>query len=116
LAVVTPRLLRPGARAHRVVCRIARAGALVALVVAVRHLAGVWVAAGIVALAAVGGLIAALAALDAWATARTRGPAPTAVEVARSVPGASDHVTFARALAAVSAAYLTACEREDPRR
>jgi hypothetical protein len=114
--VVTPRLLRPGARAHRGVCRIARAGALVALVVAVRHLAGVWVAAGIVALAAVGGLIAALAALDAWATARTRGPAPTAVEVARSVPGASDHVTFARALAAVSAAYLTACERQDPRR
>jgi hypothetical protein len=95
---------------------MAQAGALVALVVAVRHLAGVWVAAGVVALAAVGGLIAALAALDAWATARTRRPAPTAVEVARSVPGASDHVTFARALAAVSAAYLTACEREDPRR
>jgi hypothetical protein len=116
LAVVTPRLLCPGVRVRRVVCRIAQAGALVALVVAVRHVAGVWVAAGIVALAAVAGLIAALAALDAWATARTRRPAPTAVEVVRSVPGASDHVTFARALAAVSAAYLTACEREDPRR
>jgi hypothetical protein len=114
--VVTPRLVRPGARANRVVCRMAQAGALVALVVAVRHLAGVWVAAGVVALAAVGGLIAALAALDAWASARARGPAPTAVEVARSVPGISDHVTFARALAAVSAAYLTACEREDRRR
>lgn len=114
--MVTPRLVRPGARGHRVVCRIAQAGPLVALVVAVRQLAGVWVAAAIVALAAVGGLIAALAALDAWATARSRGPAPSAVEVARSVPGISDHVTFARALAAVSAAYLTACEREDPRR
>ena len=114
--MVTHRIFGPGARVHRVVCRIAQAGVLVALVVAVRHLAGVWVAAGIVALAAVGGLIAALAALDTWATARIRRPAPTAVEVPRSVPGASEHVTFARALAAVSAAYLTACEREDPRR
>jgi uncharacterized membrane protein YebE (DUF533 family) len=116
LAVVTPRLVRPGARVRRVVCRIARAGALVALVVAVRHLAGVWVAAGIVALAAVGGLIAALAALDAWATARTRGPAPTAAVVPTPMHEAPDHVAFARVLAAVSAAYLTACEREDPRR
>jgi hypothetical protein len=116
LAVVTPRTLRPGARVHRVVRRIAQAGALVALVVAVRHLAGVWVAAGIVALAAVGGLVVALAALDAWADARVGRTASTAGEVARSVPGISDHVAFARALAAVSAAYLTACEREDPRR
>jgi hypothetical protein len=114
--MVTPRLLRPGARANRVVRPIAQAGVLVALVVAVRHLAGVWVAAAIVALAAVGGLITALAALDTWATARTRRPAQTAVDGARSVPGASDHASFARALAAVSAAYLTACEREDPRR
>jgi len=114
--VVAHRLPRPGARVRRVVRRIATAGALVVLVVVVRHLAGVWVAAGMVALAAVGGLIAALAALDAWADAHTRSPASTAVVVPAPVDVAADHVAFARALAAVSAAYLTVRQREDPRR
>jgi hypothetical protein len=114
--VVTHRLPRAGALVGRVVCRVATAGALVVLVVVVRHLAGVWVAAGVVALAAVGGLIAALAALDAWADAHIRSPASTAVAVPTPVDVAADHVAFARALAAVSAAYLTACEREDSRR
>jgi hypothetical protein len=96
--------------------RIATAGALVVLVVVVRHLAGVWVAAGIVAVAAVGGLIATLAALDAWADALVHRPASTPVVVPMPVHEDTDHVAFARALAAVSAAYLTACEREDSRR
>ena len=112
--MVAHRLPRAGARVRRVVWRIATAGALVVLVVVVRHLAGVWVAAGIVALAAVGGLIAALAALDAWADAHIRSPASTAVVVPTPVDVATDHMAFARAV--VSAAYLTACEREDSRR
>jgi hypothetical protein len=92
--------------------RLARACAFVALVVVVRHLAGVWVAAAIVALAGVVGLIACLAALDAWAADRHRSSPPATVVVPnRSAGEAADHLAFARALAAVASAYLDECER-----
>jgi hypothetical protein len=91
--------------------RLARACALVALVVVVRHLAGVWVAAAIVALAGVVGLIACLAALDAWAGDRHRCSAPATVVPDRSAGDAADRLAFARALAAVASAYVAECER-----
>jgi hypothetical protein len=84
---------------------------LVALVVVVRHLAGVWVGAGIVALAGVVGLIACLAALDTWAADRHRCSPPATVVADRSAGEAADHLAFARALAAVASAYLAECER-----
>jgi hypothetical protein len=87
--------------------RLTCLGALVALVVVVRQVAGVWVAAGLVALAAMAGLIAVLAAIDAWLD-RSRNAHSAAVVV----PPGSDHLAFARALAAVADAYLTECERE----
>jgi hypothetical protein len=92
--------------------RLVRGCALVALVVVVRHLAGVWVAAAIVALAGVVGLIACLAALDAWAADRHRcSPPATVVVPDGSIGEAAGHVAFARALAAVAAAYVAECER-----
>ena len=93
--------------------RLVRACVLVALVVIARHLGGVWVAAGIVALAGVVGLIACLAALDAWAADRHRcSPPATTVLVPDRVAGeAAGHLAFARALAAVAAAYVAECER-----
>ena len=92
--------------------RLVRGFALVALVLTVRHLAGVWVAAAIVALAGVVGLIAGLAALDAWATDRHRRSPPATVVVPGRPPGeAADRLAFARALAAVAVAYVAECER-----
>jgi hypothetical protein len=92
--------------------RLVRACALVALVVIARHLAGVWVAAGIVALSGVVGLIAWLAALDAWAADRARcSPPATVVVPDGSIGEAADRLAFARALAAVAAAYVAECER-----
>jgi hypothetical protein len=92
--------------------RLVRVCALVALVVIARHLAGVWVAAGIVALAGVVGLIACLAALDAWAADRHRGSPPTTVvDPDRSAGEAAGHLAFARALAAVAVAYVAEWER-----
>jgi hypothetical protein len=91
--------------------RLVRACALVALVVIARHLAGVWVAAGIVALSGVVGLIACLAALDAWAADRARCSPPATVVVPERSAGEADRLAFARALAAVAAAYVAECER-----
>jgi hypothetical protein len=92
--------------------RLVRACVLVALVVAVRHLAGVWVAAAIVALAGVVGLIACLAALDTWAADRARRLSRATVVVPdRSIGEAADRLAFARALAAVASAYVAEWER-----
>jgi hypothetical protein len=91
---------------------LVRACVLVALVVVVRHLAGVWVAAAIVALAGVVGLIACLAALDAWSGDRhCCSPSATVVVPDRSIGEAADRLAFARALAAVASAYVAECER-----
>jgi hypothetical protein len=91
--------------------RLVRVCAFVALVVVVRHLAGVWVAAAIVALAGVVGLIACLAALDTWAADRHRCSRRATVVPDGSIGEAADRRAFARALAAVAAAYLAECER-----
>jgi hypothetical protein len=105
---------RPGSRARRVAGRLARravsVAAAVGLVVAVRDVLGVWVAAGLLALAAVVGLLAGWASVEARAFPRPGAGTP----VARG-PGAgpADHVAFARALAAVAAAYLSECERQE---
>jgi uncharacterized membrane protein len=124
--VVSLRRPRFGARVRRVARRTARrlatTAAAVALVLVVRGLAGVWAAAVLVALAALVGLIAGWAAVEARVFDRPRRcPAPPVL-----VPGVihprpttttgSEHVAFARGLAAVSAAYLTHCEQEASKR
>jgi hypothetical protein len=88
-----------------------KATVVLSAVFVVRALLGVWVAAGLVAMAAVAGLIAGLAALEARVFDRQRATTSTVVR-ARGL-GAGDHVAFARALSAVAAAYLTECERQD---
>jgi hypothetical protein len=107
--VVTIRAPRPSTRTRRVAHRAATTAAAVALVLAVRVVLGPWVAAGLVAVAAVVALIAGWAALEARIFDRpppsTRVPAPGV-----------DHAAFARALAAVAAAYLTECARQESRR
>jgi short subunit dehydrogenase-like uncharacterized protein len=101
-----------GARARRSARRVTWAAALAVVVVVVRAALGVWVAAGLVALAAVAGVIAALAVIEARVFDR---PRRSAAPVVVPAPGldTSDHVAFARALTAVAAAYLTACERQE---
>jgi hypothetical protein len=84
-----------------------------ALVVVVRAALGVWAAAVLVALAAMAGLIAGWAAVEARAFDRRRPSPPAAV---RAPDVAADHVAFARALSAVAAAYLTECERQEQQR
>jgi hypothetical protein len=110
LAVVNRHRPRLGPRARRSACQAAKATAGVAVVVIVRALLGVWAAAVLVALAALVGLIAGWAAVEARAFDR-RHPSPPAT--VRTPGTAADRVAFARALAAVAAAYLTACERQE---
>ena len=110
------RVRRAARRAGR---RAAKAAAAVALVLVVRGLLGVWAAAVLVALAALVGLIAGWAAVEARVFDRPRPcPAPPGLvpdvihpRPTTAVTG-SEHVAFARGLAAVSAAYLTHCEQE----
>ncbi len=105
---------RPGPRARKAAGRLARravtVAAAVVMVVVVRVLLGVWVTAALLALAAVAGLLAGWASVEARAFPRAGAGPP----VARG-PGAcpADHVAFARALAAVAAAYLSECERQE---
>jgi hypothetical protein len=109
--------VRPVAR--RTARRVATTAAVVAIVLIVRGLLGVWAAAVLVALAALVGLIAGWAALEArvFDCPRPR-PAPPGLvpDVIYPRPTTADtgseHVAFARGLAAVSAAYLTHCEQE----
>jgi lysylphosphatidylglycerol synthetase-like protein (DUF2156 family) len=115
--VVNLRCPRLGPRARRAARRLARRAATVAaalaLVLAVRAALGVWAAAVLVALAAVAGLIAGWAAVEARVFDRPRPARP--VPMPRRVPGlsAGDHTAFARALTAVATAYLTECERQE---
>jgi len=102
-----PRFPWAGARARRFMRRIVKAAGAVALVIVVRHLAGVWVAAGVAALGAVATLIAALAALDSWASDRSR---PAAAVV---VHDGADGEALAHAFAVLAVAYLTACEQQE---
>ena len=123
VTVVTLRRPRLGSRvrraARRAGRRAAKAAAAVALVLLVRGLAGVWAAAVLVVLAALVGLIAGWAAVEARVFDRAR-PCPSPPGLVPDVipprPTAADtgseHVAFARGLAAVSAAYLTHCEQE----
>jgi hypothetical protein len=102
-----PRLLRVGARARRFIRPMIKAAGAAAVVIAVRHVAGVWVAAGIAAFGAVVALIAALAALDSWASDRSR---PAAAVV---VHDGADSEALAHAFAVLAVAYLTACEQQE---
>jgi len=99
---------RPGPRARRAVRRGAKAFAVVVLVFVVRLVLGVWIAAALIALVAVAGLIAGWAAVEARAFDQRR----SARVVVRAPGTAADHVAFARALTAVATAYLTECERQ----
>jgi hypothetical protein len=97
---------------------------VVVVVVAVRLIAGPWVAAAIMAVAAVVGLIAALTALETRVLDRERrSPSvgvvvpervgPSAVVVSeRAGPSPAEHLAYARALAVVVASYVAECERE----
>jgi hypothetical protein len=104
---------RLGPRVRLAIHRVAPAAVAVALVVVVRAVLGVWAAAALVALAAMVGLIAGWAAVEARAFDRRR-PSPPAVVRASGATG--DHLAFARALSAVAAAYLTECERQEQQR
>ncbi len=113
--MVTPHL-RPrfalGPRARRCLRRAVNAAAAVALVVMVRAVLGVWMAATLVALVGVAGLMAGWAAVEARAfglQSRAADPVP----VQRPELRGPDHVAFARGLAAVAAAYLAHCERQE---
>ena len=87
--------------------------AALALVVEVRVVLGVWAAAGLVALAAVAGLIAGWAAVEARVFDRPRPSPPVLIPRRAPGPTAGDHTAFARALTAVATAYLTECERQE---
>jgi hypothetical protein len=85
-----------------------------AVLVAVRAVAGVWVTAALVAAASLAGLLAGWAAVEARAFPRSH--AAAAGQLGPQGPGASDHLAFARALTAVATAYLAHCERQEQQR
>lgn len=86
---------------------------VVVVVVVARLIAGPWVAAVVMASAAVVGLIAALAAIEARTSGRERRPPSVPVVVSqRPGPSTAQHLAYARALAMVVASYLAECERE----
>ena len=101
---------RSGLRARRAARRLVAVADAVAVVLVVRAVLGVWATAGLLAVVAVAGLIAGWAAVEDRCFRRAA-PRPPA----RELP-VTDHVAFARALAAVATAYLTACERQEHRR
>jgi hypothetical protein len=71
------------------------------------------VAAAIMAVAVVVGLIAALAAIDTRVLDRERrSPSVAVVVPERAGPSAAEHLAYARALAVVVASYVAECERE----
>jgi hypothetical protein len=86
---------------------------VVVVVVAVRLMAGPWVAAAVMAVVAVVGLIAVLAAIDTRVLdGERRSPSVGVVVAERAGPSAAEHVAYARALAVVVASYVAECERE----
>jgi hypothetical protein len=107
--VVSDRRPCLGLRARRGARRLVGVAA-VAVVLVVRAVLGVWATAALLAVVAVAGLIAGWAAVEARCF-RAPAPRPPVRELT-----VTDHVAFARALAAVATAYLTACERQEHRR
>jgi hypothetical protein len=107
--VVSARRPCLGLRARRAARRLVGVAAAVAVVLVVRAVLGVWATAALVAVVAVAGLIAGWAAVEDRCFRR-----PTPRPPVRELP-VTDHVAFARALAAVATAYLTACERQEHR-
>jgi UPF0716 family protein affecting phage T7 exclusion len=105
---------RLGPRARRAGRRLVVAAMALAVLVAVRAVAGVWVTAGLVAAASLAGLLAGWAAVEARAFPRSH--AAVAGQLRPRGPGASDHLAFARAFTAVAAAYLAHCERQEQQR
>jgi hypothetical protein len=93
--------------------RTGRGCAVAVGVVAVRHFAGPWVTAVLLATVAVVGLIAALAAIEPRVLHRERrSPSVAVVVPERAGPSAAEHLAYARALAVVVASYVAECERE----
>jgi hypothetical protein len=85
-----------------------------AALAAMRVVAGVWVTAVLVAAASLVGLLAGWAAIEARVFPRSHTTVTAQFGPRRA--GRSDHVAFARALAAVAAAYLAHCEEEEQER
>jgi hypothetical protein len=87
--------------------------AVVVAVVAVRLITGPWLAAALMAVVAVIGLVAAIAVIETHTFGRERRPPSVAVVVPdRPGPSPSEHLAYARALAVVVASYVAECERE----
>jgi hypothetical protein len=87
--------------------------AVIVVIVAVRVVAGPWVAAGVLAVAVMVGLIAAWAAVEGCTFGRDpRSPAVAVVVPERAGPSTVEHLAYARALAVVVASYVAECERE----
>jgi hypothetical protein len=87
---------------------IVRVTTAAGLVVAVRLVLGAWPAAFVLAAVGVGWLLVLWAGVEARAFGGDR---PAGGAHSDDAPAAG-HVAFARALAAVAASYLAACERE----
>jgi hypothetical protein len=88
--------------------RLTTGAAVVGLLVGLRLVAGVWITATVIAGLVTVGLVAGLAAVERRVFARR--PAAPLVAGPR---GPGRHTEFARALAAVAAAYLAECEADD---
>ena len=113
---MTRRRLRLERRARRALRRrlrrLAKIGGAFAVFAGVRAVLGPVAAAVLTGMALVAVVIAAFAAVEARAFERRRA-LPRAVIPYRPAANDLDHAAFARALTAVAAAYLTACEREE---
>jgi UPF0716 family protein affecting phage T7 exclusion len=105
---------RLGPRARRAGRRLVVAAMALAVLVAVRAVAGVWVTAGLVAAASLAGLLAGWAALEARAFPRSQRAAAGQLGPRGVRP--SDHLAFARALTAVATAYRAYCEGQEQQR
>jgi hypothetical protein len=92
--------------------RLAKISVAFAVFAGVRIVLGPVAAAVLTGVAAVAVVIAAFAAVEVRASDRRRALARSVVPY-RPAANELDHAAFARALTAVAAAYLTACEREE---
>jgi hypothetical protein len=88
--------------------RLTTAAALVGLAVGLRLLAGAWITATVTGGLVTVGLVAGLAALE-----RRVFPRRPATPLVADPRGPGRHTDFARALAAVAAAYLAECQADD---
>jgi hypothetical protein len=87
--------------------RLTTGAVVVGLLVGLRLVAGVWITATVIAGLVTVGLVAGLAVLER----RVFACRPVAPVVAG--PRGPGHTEFARALAAVAAAYLAQCQADD---